>query len=35
MGFKPNYRSYPMQHEVCGEEISDIGNSLKEWLQLA
>lgn len=35
MGFKPNYRSYPMQHEVCGEEIADIGSSLKEWLQLA
>ncbi|WP_373091749.1 alpha/beta hydrolase [Zhongshania sp.] len=35
MGFKPKYRSYPMQHEVCGEEITDIGNSLKEWLELA
>jgi phospholipase/carboxylesterase len=34
MGFKPKYRSYPMQHEVCAEEISDIGNSLKEWLKL-
>ncbi|MFT5605288.1 MAG: phospholipase/carboxylesterase [Paracoccaceae bacterium] len=35
MGFKPNYHSYPMQHEVCREEITEIGNSLKEWLQLA
>lgn len=34
MGFKPTYRRYPMQHEVCGEEIVDIGNSLKAWLQL-
>ena len=35
MGFTPIYRSYPMQHEVCMEEIVDIGNSLKSWLQLA
>lgn len=35
MGFKPKYRSYPMQHEVCMEEIEDIGNSIKAWLQLA
>ncbi|AKH69053.1 putative esterase [Spongiibacter sp. IMCC21906] len=34
MGFNPKYRSYPMQHEVCVEEIVDIGNSLKAWLQL-
>ena len=34
MGFKPTYRSYPMQHEVCMEEIIDIGNSLKAWLGL-
>jgi phospholipase/carboxylesterase len=34
MGFTPKYSSYPMQHEVCGEEIIDIGNSLKDWLQL-
>lgn len=35
MGFNPKYRSYPMQHEVCVEEIVDIGNSLKAWLQLS
>ena len=35
MGFRPEYRCYPMQHEVCGEEIVDIGNSLKAWLQLS
>ncbi|WP_373079040.1 alpha/beta hydrolase [Zhongshania sp.] len=34
MGYKPKYLSYPMQHEVCNEEIVDIGNSLKEWLKL-
>ena len=34
MGFKPKYRSYSMQHEVCAEEISDIGNSLRGWLRL-
>ncbi|MBW2940987.1 alpha/beta hydrolase [Zhongshania aquimaris] len=34
MGFKPKYRSYQMQHEVCAEEITDIGNSLREWLGL-
>jgi phospholipase/carboxylesterase len=34
MGYAPKYRSYPMQHEVCGEEIVDIGNSLKAWLKL-
>ncbi len=35
MGFAPVYRSYPMQHEVCMEEIQDIGRSLKDWLKLA
>ena len=34
MGFAPEYRSYPMQHEVCMEEIEDIGRSLKHWLAL-
>ncbi len=34
MGFAPKYRSYPMQHEVCMEEIEDIGRSLKDWLKL-
>lgn len=24
-GFKPEYRSYPMQHAVCPQEIADIG----------
>lgn len=34
MGFTPEYSSYSMQHEVCAEEIADIGNCLKDWLQL-
>lgn len=34
MGFAPRYRSYPMQHEVCIEEIEAIGDSLKDWLKL-
>ena len=35
MGFAPRYRSYPMQHEVCIEEIEDIGRTLRDWLKLA
>lgn len=34
MGFKPQYRCYPMQHQVCAEEIVDLGDSLKSWLKL-
>lgn len=34
MGFAPKYRSYTMQHEVCMEEIEDIGRSLNDWLKL-
>lgn len=34
MGFAPKYRTYPMQHEVCMEEIEEIGRSLREWLKL-
>jgi phospholipase/carboxylesterase len=29
LGHKPDYKSYPMQHEVCMEEIGDISR----WLQ--
>ncbi|MGJ8687820.1 MAG: alpha/beta hydrolase [Spongiibacteraceae bacterium] len=35
MGFSPSYHSYPIQHEICMEEIADIGSSLKKWLQLS
>ncbi|MCR9184010.1 MAG: alpha/beta hydrolase [Halieaceae bacterium] len=34
MGFAPKYRTYPMQHEVCMEEIEEIGRSLRKWLKL-
>lgn len=34
MGYAPQYRSYPMEHEVCLEQIADIGQILRDWLQL-
>lgn len=33
MGFTPEYTSYPMQHEVCGNQIADIAKTLKAWLK--
>lgn len=30
MGYQPGYSSYPMEHEVCWQEIGDISG----WLQL-
>lgn len=32
MGFEPEYRTYPMYHEVCFEEIEDISNCLRQCL---
>lgn len=32
MGYHPAYKTYPMQHAVCGEEIADISTALQEWL---
>lgn len=32
LGFKPEYKTYPMGHEVCMEQITDIGNWLKRIL---
>jgi len=29
MGYQPEYKTYPMQHQVCAEEIRDIS----EWIQ--
>ena len=29
MGYQPEYKSYPMAHEVCLEQINDIS----AWLQ--
>ena len=34
-GFDVTWREYPMQHQVCAEEIADIGAWLKERLQPA
>lgn len=32
LGYNPDYRSYPMQHSVCSEEIADIGAWIREIL---
>ncbi len=29
MGYQPEYKSYPMEHQVCHEQIADIS----QWLQ--
>ncbi|MFA5549129.1 MAG: alpha/beta fold hydrolase [Porticoccaceae bacterium] len=34
LGYAPGYSSYPMGHEVCIEEIADIGARLRDWLAL-
>lgn len=31
-GFEPVYTEYDMAHEVCMEEIADIGRCLRRWL---
>lgn len=33
LGYSPRFRSYPMQHQVCLEEIRDIGEWLGEVLE--
>lgn len=32
MGYRPDYKTYPMQHAVCMEEIADISRVLQAWL---
>ena len=32
MGYRPDYKTYPMQHAVCMEEITDISRVLQAWL---
>lgn len=32
MGFDPAYDTYPMEHEVCFDQISDISKQLQQWL---
>lgn len=34
LGYDPEYHSYPMEHEVCMDEIRDIGNWLRPVLGL-
>ncbi|MQX53194.1 alpha/beta hydrolase [Alcanivorax sediminis] len=34
MGLNPEYRSYPMEHMVCLEQIRDIGEWIRERLML-
>lgn len=33
LGFTPEYRTYPMEHEVCLEQINDISASLQKLLR--
>lgn len=33
-GFNPNYKTYPIEHSVCIEEIRDIGSWLKATLDI-
>jgi len=33
MGYKPQYRSYEMDHAVCAEEVNDISTWLQERLK--
>jgi phospholipase/carboxylesterase len=35
MGYNPEYKTYPMQHAVCMEEIADISRVLQAWLAQA
>ena len=32
LGYRPDYKTYPMQHAVCMEEITDISRVLQAWL---
>lgn len=34
MGYEPEYKTYPMDHSVCLEEIRDIGQFIKACLHL-
>jgi phospholipase/carboxylesterase len=32
VGYQPEYKTYPMQHNMCAEEVSDIANWLHKCL---
>lgn len=34
LGYRPSWHDYPMQHEVCLEELRSVGESLRTWLSL-
>jgi phospholipase/carboxylesterase len=34
MGYQPDYHTYPIEHNVCLEEIADITRYLCRWLKL-
>jgi len=34
MGLNPGYRTYPMEHAVCAQEIHDVAACLHRWLGL-
>lgn len=34
MGYDPEYKTYPMDHSVCMEEIVDIGGFIRKYLAL-
>jgi phospholipase/carboxylesterase len=34
MGYQPDYTTYPIEHNVCIEEITAIGACLRQWLAL-
>lgn len=33
MGYQPEFSSYPMEHNVCLEQILEIGQKLGQWLK--
>lgn len=34
LGYEPVFFSYPMGHEVCLEQVRDMGRHIREWLAL-
>ena len=32
MGYHPDYNTYPVEHNVCLEEIADLASCLRQWL---
>lgn len=34
LGYEPEFFSYPMGHEVCLEQVKDLGQHIRHWLTL-